>query len=873
MGKKFMSAVLCAALLASIAPTAALSASADTTADYGLAEKTSDGVILQAFDWSFNTIKANLQAIAEAGYTSVQTSPVQAAKDYGESWNDTARQWWKLYQPLSFSVATKNSWLGTKDELTELCTEADKYGIKIICDIVSNHMATGDTANSISSSIQEYEPTIYSDYTKYFHQVKGSVSDTSVEKTVQGKLSSLPDLNTGDEYVQERVISLLEECIDCGVDGFRFDAAKHIETPQDGEFASNFWPNVITTATGYAESKGVDLYCYGEILNSPGNGRSTTAYTEYIDITDNKTSDYTLAYVVGKNAANVVKAQSYNYSEKNSSPYDYVLWAESHDTYMGDSGSGGIANTANVSNEDIAKTWAIVASRSESKALYFARPGVLMDSMLDTAWKSTAVSEVNKFHNKYIGVSDEVFNDGDVVAVQRGDNGIVLVNLGSNSSVNVTTKNMKDGTYTDAVSGNTFTVKNGKISGTIGSSDIAVVYEGAATTPKANFSVIDKTSFKTDTMDITLTLENAASGTYSINGAAPVTFKNNDTITIGEGVTSGDITVTLTATDGKKTTETTNTYTKLAVTHTGVFVYFNKDGNKVTSKWKNALIYAFYEEKDSSGKVINTTTNGSWPGVAMDYDSKTGIYYYELPEGLNIGEASVIFNDGSGNQSSQTGWLLTTNEMIYDNDKFYDKNNPPKNEVTLIYGDVDGSGKVDSADALSILRNSVKLDTYTAAQEAQADIDSDGKVTSSDALLALRYSVKLKDANSRAGQTFKFTDDGSSDNKSKNTFYLVNKAGWIFDYGAKLWLVNNDTNEAIETEKENMTDDSSKYAFVDLPSGWKNISVYRTDYDVSEITDTTTIHNKWNCGEIKDGCNAVNLRDGGSSKFTTYTPE
>ena len=131
----------------------------------------------------------------------------------------------------------------------------------------------------------------------------------------------------------------------------------------------------------------------------------------------------------------------------------------------------------------------------------------------------------------------------------------------------------------------------------------------------------------------------------------------------------------------------------------------------------------------------------------------------------------------------------------------------------------------------------------------------------------------MKDENSRAGQTFKFTEDGSSDNKSKNTFYLVNKAGWIFDYGAKLWLVNNDTNEAIETEKENMTDDSSKYAFVELPSGWKNISVYRTNYDVSEITDTTTVHNKWNCGTINDGCNAVELKDGGSSKFTTYTPE
>ena len=874
MAKKFLSAVLCAALLVSPASTAVLSVSAETAADYGLAEKTSDGVILHAFDWSFNTIKENLPAIAEAGYTSVQTSPVQAPKDYGESWNDTASQWWKLYQPLSFSVATKNSWVGTKDELTELCTEADKYGIKIICDIVSNHMASGSKANSISEDVEEYEPEIYSNYEKYFHQYSKSVaSDSNIQNIVQGKLSQLPDLNTGDEYVQERVIALLEECIDCGVDGFRFDAAKHIETADDGEFGSNFWPNVITTATSYAESKGVDLYCYGEILNTPGTERNLESYTQYIDVTDNKTGDTTLAQVVTKNAEKVVKAQSYEYNNKNGSPSDYVLWAESHDTYMGESGSGGIANTASISNEDIAKTWAIVASRSDSKALYFARPGVLMDQMGDTAWMSTAVSEVNKFHNKFIGISDEVYNDGDVVAVQRGDSGIVLVNLGDTADVNVTTKGMKDGTYTDAISGNTFTVKSGKLSGTIGSTEIAVIYEGAATTPKANFSVVNNTSFRTNTMNLTITLENATSGTYSINGAEPVTFENSASVKIGEDITSGDITVKVTATDGSKTVETTQTYTKIDVEHTGLFVYFNKAGNQYTRLWQNAYIYAFYEEKDSSGKIINTTTNGSWPGVPMDYDEEEGLYYYELPKGLNIGEAKVIFTDGQGNQTGD-GMLLTSNNMIYDNDKFYDRYNPPVKVTELIYGDIDQNGSIDSGDALAILRASVNLDDLTAAQEAQADVDGDKKITSADSLYTLRHSVKLTDAASKAGTTFQFTEDISDDNKkSENTFYLVNKAGWIFDYGAKLWLVNNKTGEAIETNKESPLDDSSKYAYIDLPEGWKDISVYRTNYDVPEITDTTTIHNKWNCGEIPDDCNAVSLKDGGSSTFTTYTPE
>ena len=40
---------------------------------YGLTENISDGTILHAWCWSFDTIKENLPKIAEAGFTSVQT--------------------------------------------------------------------------------------------------------------------------------------------------------------------------------------------------------------------------------------------------------------------------------------------------------------------------------------------------------------------------------------------------------------------------------------------------------------------------------------------------------------------------------------------------------------------------------------------------------------------------------------------------------------------------------------------------------------------------------------------------------------------------------------------------------------------------------
>ena len=65
-------------------------------------------------------------------------------------------------------------------------------------------------------------------------------------------------------------------------------------------------------------------------------------------------------------------------------------------------------------------------------------------------------------------------------------------------------------------------------------------------------------------------------------------------------------------------------------------------------------------------------------------------------------------------------------------------------------GDVDGNGKVESADARLALRASVKLEKDivegTAAFRA-ADVTGDGVIKAEDARYILRASVKLEDLN------------------------------------------------------------------------------------------------------------------------------
>ena len=66
-----------------------------------------------------------------------------------------------------------------------------------------------------------------------------------------------------------------------------------------------------------------------------------------------------------------------------------------------------------------------------------------------------------------------------------------------------------------------------------------------------------------------------------------------------------------------------------------------------------------------------------------------------------------------------------------------------RNNDSYMYGDLDGDGKITSADSLLVLRQSVNLEDFDDVHKALADVDGDGNITSADALEVLRYSVGL----------------------------------------------------------------------------------------------------------------------------------
>lgn len=755
--------------------------------------------MLHAFNWSYNTIKENLPAIAAAGYTTVQTSPVQQPKDYSTS-GDVTGQWWKLYQPISFHIA-EESWLGTKDDLKSLCDEADKYGIKIICDIVSNHIANADEARpeTVSNQVKKYEPEFYKKRKTYTRTYKGDANDSSVQAVVQGHVSKCPDLVTNDTAVQGYIINLLKECIDCGVDGFRFDAAKHIETEDDGEYASDYWKNITTSASSYYTQKtGDDLYIYGEILNNCGADRSYSSYTKYINVTDNKTGDAVL-YNVTKGKASTATNAKYKSGVAASNA---VLWAESHDTYEGSSGSSGFSNTADVSDENVVKAWAIVASRKDSTALFFARPGTALMGNIstDSTYKSTAVSEINKFHNLFVGQSEKLGSSGDIAYVARGTSGIVLSNCkGTNASVSISGTGLADGKYTDTVSGAEFTVANGVLTGSIGNTGVAVVYNGT-TTPKAINSVESGSSFKGDTMTLTLSLENATSGTYCLDDSTPVKFTGTTSIRIGSDYKPGEtINLTVTATDGVKTSSMVYKYAKSTAQESGVYVFFNPANKK---GWSAPYQVYIFDETTNKGTVYK---NANWPGEAMTLDPATGYYYYEVPKSSSISadeddenqaasdfdlstsaNTRVIISEKGGEQypgrtgtpislnGSSKAFSLTKAGTWEDTTLTPTKVEIEATDVTkgsaaepttkpvpstqpttaqpatepsgnAVYGEVNGDGDITIVDATLVQKHVAQLETLSADKQILADVNGDNTISVVDATLIQKYIVHLKD--------------------------------------------------------------------------------------------------------------------------------
>ncbi len=735
-----LSASLSAFVSGSLGVQAAESSPTVSANKYKLKDNIQDGVILHCFDWTYNDIKAELPKIAKAGFTSIQTSPAQP--------NGTGTWYW-LYQPISFSIGTNG--VGTKAELQSLCDEAEKYGIKIIVDVVANHLR-GDH-NNIDNDLKPSE---------YWHTFGGGIDWKNRWQVTHGSIG-MPDIATENPYVQQKVCNYVQELKSVGVDGLRWDAAKHIGVPSEGD---DFWKSV----TQYG------LYNYGEILGGPddrstGNEDIMKEYTDYISVTDsNYGKELRDSFNSGK-----APTSSGNWSEKGISNDKLLYWGESHDTWSNNK-DWGFSNE--MSQNVIDRAYAVAASRNKVTALYFSRPSstnkesIKMGEKGSTHFTSSEVAQINKFHNAMDGKADYYTVSDGCSVITRKDGGAVIVKGSGSGEVSVENGGgyAKPGTYTDAVSGNTFTITSSTISGTIGSSGIAVVYDAEPEGPSASVTP-GSTNYNTDELTLTLNCKNAKNAQYSIDDGAFVNYTNGQKITIGTNLAYDTVTtVTVKASDGKTTSDPeTYTYTKVDPNAVKVVAYDNS-----STKWSK--VNAYFWSDDNKEMT-------SWPGKKMT-DKGNNIFDIEVPDGAKY----VIFNNGD----SQTDDLrIADGNKIYSNGSWQNYSTVKPTQPTtapsttvrpttiatqpsttqpttsqpattqpattqpsttqpvtepsnrILIGDVDLNGTFTVCDSTEVQRYIVNISTLSDEALIAADVDKDSVISVKDATMIQAYIVKL----------------------------------------------------------------------------------------------------------------------------------
>lgn len=180
--------------------------------------------IFHAFNQQYKDIEPFVCTLADQGYSHIQISPAQKSDPGGE--------WWKRYQPVDYSVIDG---LGSEDDLRKLINKAHNCNVKVIADVVFNHTADltgGDGEEDISKfpnlSIADFNTPSTSNPIKKPCDI--NYSDGNKDSEVNCWMGGLPDLKF-TQNVKTIQKAHLKQLLDLGIDGFRFDAAKHM--PKD----------------------------------------------------------------------------------------------------------------------------------------------------------------------------------------------------------------------------------------------------------------------------------------------------------------------------------------------------------------------------------------------------------------------------------------------------------------------------------------------------------------------------------------------------------------------------------------------------------------------------------------------------------------
>ncbi|WP_428956442.1 carbohydrate-binding module family 20 domain-containing protein [Streptomyces sp. cg35] len=445
----------------------ALPASPAAAADTGVPN---GDVIANLWQWNWASVaKECTDVLDPAGYGAVQVAPPE------ESLKQANFYWWDVYQPYSYSLDSR---FGSAADFKAMVDACHGAGIEVYTDAVINHTAaqtgTGYAGTTIGNKYDtpDYDPADSDDCTK-------TISNWSDQHEVQHcELLGLPDLDTAESGVRDKIVGFLNKQIDLGVDGFRVDAAKHIETGDmkaivgalhkttSGEtpyITQEVYPGTPPALGDYYANGDVLDFTYaaamksqfggGDIANLSSFGSSWGLANEqnantFVTNHDTERNGYTLSY---KDGATATLANVFQLARGYGRPSVYAAWNFGQsDEAPPHNGSGFVTAT------DCANGW----------------------TCLD---RDTAVAGMVGWHNAAAGsaVANWQSPASNVIGFGRGNAGFVALNNSSGAHTSTYTTGLADGTYPNVIDGGatSVTVSGGKATLTVPAKSAVAFYD------------------------------------------------------------------------------------------------------------------------------------------------------------------------------------------------------------------------------------------------------------------------------------------------------------------------------------------------------------------------------------------------------------
>ena len=285
-------------------------------------------VFVHLFEWKWSDIAQECENfLGPKGFSAVQVSPPNEHRLIA------GYPWYQRYQPVSYQIESRS---GSRAEFADMASRCNAVGVDIYVDAVINHMSGVDPSgvgiNGSTFSYYDY-PGTYAHWDFHHCGLNGNDDIVNYQNRweVQNcELVNLSDLDTGSSYVRGKVVAYMNDLISLGVDGFRIDAAKHMDTNDINAIVSQLNGNP---------------YIFQEVIDQGGEPITTSEYFQNGDVTEFKYSlDLSRIFYAasGEKLAWLNGANAFGEGWGHMTSDKAVIFVDNHDNQRGHGGGGHI---------------------------------------------------------------------------------------------------------------------------------------------------------------------------------------------------------------------------------------------------------------------------------------------------------------------------------------------------------------------------------------------------------------------------------------------------------------------------------------------------------------------------------------------------